>query len=110
MLSTQCSRAYTGEGFYNSFKHLLRDAGIHGSDGRCPRLQDFRHSFAVSALLRWYEVDADVQSNPPKLGRYVGHVNIVSTAYYHRWMPAVESQASTRFARSCAGVIDGGAS
>ena len=110
LLCTQCSRAYTGAGFYNSFKHLLREAGIRGSDGRCPRVQDFRHSFAVSALLRWYEADADVQSNLPKLALYMGHVNIVSTAYYLRWMPAVVSQASARFARSCAGVIDGGAS
>lgn len=97
-------------GFFNSFKCLLRSAGIHDSTGRCPRVQDFRHSFAVSALLRWYEADADVQSNLPKLALYMGHVSIVSTAYYLRWMPAVVSQASARFERSCAGVIEGGAS
>ena len=73
-------------------------------------MQDFRHSFAVAALLRWYETDADVQSSLPKLALYMGHVSIVSTAYYLRWMPAVVSQASARFARSCAGVIEGGAS
>lgn len=110
MLCTLHSRAYTGMGFFNSFKLLLRGAGIHDSTGRCPRVQDFRHSFAVSALLRWYETDADVQSNLPKLALYMGHVNIVSTAYYLRWMPAVVSQASARFERSCAGVIEGGAS
>ena len=109
LLCTAGSRAYTGEGFYNSFKHLLRSAGIQDSAGRCPRVQDFRHSFAVSALLRWYETDADVQTNLPKLALYMGHVSIVSTAYYLRWMPAVVSQASARFARSCAGVIEGGA-
>ena len=110
LLCTVRSRAYTGMGFFNSFKHLLRSAGIHDSTGRCPRVQDFRHSFAVSALLRWYEADADVQSNLPKLALYMGHVSIVSTAYYLRWMPAVVSQASARFERSCAGVIEGGAS
>ncbi len=110
LLCTLHSRAYTGMGFFNSFKLLLRGAGIHDSTGRCPRVQDFRHSFAVSALLRWYESDADVQSNLPKLALYMGHVNIVSTAYYLRWMPAVVSQASARFERSCAGVIEGGAS
>jgi integrase len=73
-------------------------------------VQDFRHSFAVSALLRWYKANADVQSCLPKLALYMGHVSIVSTAYYLRWMPAVMSQASDRFARSCAGVIEGGAS
>ena len=110
LLCTAGARAYTGEGFYNSFKQLLRSAGIRDNAGRCPRVQDFRHSFAVSALLRWYEADADVQSNLPKLALYMGHVSIVSTAYYLRWMPAVISQASARFARSCAGVIEGGAS
>jgi integrase len=110
LLCTAGTRAYSREGFYNSFKQLLRDAGIHGDSGRVPRLQDFRHSFAVAALLRWYETDADVQSSLPKLALYMGHVSIVSTAYYLRWMPAVVSQASARFARSCAGVIDGGAS
>jgi integrase len=110
LLCTAGSRAYTGAGIYNSLKHQLRSAGIRDSTGRCPRVQDFRHSFAVSALLRWYEADADVQSNLPKLALYMGHVNIVSTAYYLRWMPAVVSQASARFARSCASVIDGDAS
>lgn len=110
LLCTRGARAYTGEGLYSSLKHLLRCAGIHDSTGRVPRVQDFRHSFAVSALLRWYEADADVQSNLPKLALYMGHVNIVSTAYYLRWMPAVALQASARFERSCAGVIDGGGS
>ena len=110
LLCTAGTRAYTGCGFFNGFKLLLRSAGIRGSTGRCPRVQDFRHSFAVAALLRWYEADADVQSNLPKLALYMGHVNIVSTAYYLRWMPAVISQASARFARSCAGVVEGGAS
>ncbi len=110
LLCAPGARAYTGEGFYNSFKQLLRDAGICDSTGRCPRVQDFRHSFAVAALLRWYETDADVQSNLPKLALYMGHVSIVSTAYYLRWMPAVISQASARFAHSCAGVIEGGES
>jgi len=110
LLCSLGSRAYTGGGLYNSLKQLLRSAGIRDDAGRCPRVQDFRHSFAVSALLRWYEADADVQSNLPKLALYMGHVNIVSTAYYLRWMPAVISQASARFARACAGVVEGGAS
>lgn len=110
LLCTAGSRPYTGAGFLNSFKQVLRGAGIHDDAGRVPRVQDFRHSFAVAALLRWYETDADVQSSLPKLSLYMGHVSIVSTAYYLRWMPAVVSQASARFARSCAGVIEGGAS
>ena len=108
LLCTCALRAYTAAGLYTTFKGLLRRAGIRDRTGKVPRLQDFRHSFAVAALLRWYEADADVQSNLPKLALYMGHVNIVSTAYYLRWMPAVVSQASARFERSCAGMIEGG--
>jgi len=88
----------------------MNGAGIRGSNGRCPRLQDFRHSFAVAALLRWYEADTEVQANLPKLSLYMGHVSIVSTAYYLRWMPDVVAKASERFGRACAGVLQGAAS
>ena len=48
-------------------------------------MHDLRHSFAVEALMRWYESGADVQANLPKLAMYMGHVSIVSTAYYLRF-------------------------
>ena len=110
LLCTAGLHAYTGPGLYNSLKQVLIGADIHDSAGRRPRVQDFRHSFAVAALRRWYEADADVQSNLPKLALFMGHVSIVSTAYYLRWMPAVMACASERFGRACAGVIEGGAS
>lgn len=102
--------AYTGNAFYQSLKKLLVAAGIHDHSGRTPRVQDFRHGFAVAALLRWYENNDDVQVNLPKLALYMGHVSIVSTAYYLRWMPAVVARASERFERSCAEVLEGGTS
>ncbi len=46
----------------------------------------------------------------PALALYMGHVSIVSTAYYLRWMPAVVARASERFGRSFGGVVEGGAS
>ena len=103
-------RAYTGGAFYSSLKKLLVAAGIRDRSGHYPCTQDFRHSFAVAALLRWYENDDDVQVNLPKLALYMGHVSIVSTAYYLRLMPAVIAHASERFERSCAQVLEGGAS
>ena len=108
LLCMHGSRPYAGECLHAGLKRLLGAAGIHDSEGRVPRVQDFRHSFAVAALLRWYETDADVQASLPRLALYMGHVNIVSTAYYLRWMPAVVARASDRFARACAGVIEGG--
>lgn len=102
--------AYTGVGFGRTLAELLDAVAIRDQNGRRPRVQDFRHSFAVAALLRWYENGADVQVNLPKLALYMGHVSIVSTAYYLRWMPAVVARASERFERASGQLIEGGAS
>lgn len=102
--------AYTGVGFGRTLAELLDAVAIRDQSGRRPRVQDFRHSFAVAALLRWYENGADVQVNLPKLALYMGHVSIVSTAYYLRWMPAVVARASERFERASGQLIEGGAS
>jgi integrase len=67
-----------------------------------------RHSFAVGALLRWYENDEDVQVQLPRLAMYMGHVSIASTAYYLRLMPEVMQHASERFARSYPDLLEGG--
>jgi len=99
--------AYTLGGFYRAIKTVLLTAGICDSNGHCPCLQDFRHSFAVGALLRWYEEGADVQVNLPKLALYMGHVSIVSTAYYLRCMPNVLAHASQRFENSYATLLEG---
>lgn len=101
---------YTGVGIARTLKELLDAVGIRDQNGRRPRVQDFRHSFAVAALLRWYESGADVQVNLPKLALYMGHVSIVSTAYYLRWMPAVVARAGERFGRAFGDVVEGGAS
>jgi integrase len=108
LLFTWQGRAYTGGGLSASLRSALIAAGVRGPDGRCPRIQDFRHSFAVAALRRWYENDADVQVNLPKLALYMGHVSIVSTAYYLRWMPDVIAHASQRFEHAYAGILAGG--
>ena len=102
--------AYSNDGFCNSVKTVLIAADIKDHRGYYPRVQDFRHSFAVTALLRWYENNADVQVNLPKLALYMGHVSIISTAYYLRWMPAVIAHASKRFERSYAQILEGGTS
>jgi integrase/recombinase XerD len=100
---------YTSQGVYHAISRLCKTANIRNSDGRIPRVVDFRHSFAVSALLRWYENGEDVQANLPKLALYMGHGSIVSTAHYLRWMPAVIAQASQRFERSYGVLIRSGA-
>jgi integrase len=89
-------RGYTGVGLRDGIHALFRSAGVRGADGRTPRVHDFRHNFALGSLLRWYRQGADVQSNLPKLAMYMGHVSIVSTAYYLRWIPELAEAASFR--------------
>ncbi|MFM0085219.1 tyrosine-type recombinase/integrase [Paraburkholderia sediminicola] len=100
-------RGYTGTGLREGITGLLQDAGIRDADGRVPRIHDFRHSFAIEALMRWYRQGADVQSNLPKLALYMGHVSIVSTAYYLRWIPELQELASDRFAKQFGYLVQG---
>ncbi len=98
---------YTAEGIANCVKAAMIGAGVYGPDGRVPRVHDFRHSFAVAALQRWYDNGADVQAELPKLALYMGHVSIVSTAYYLRLMSAVMRSANERFEHAYARVLTG---
>jgi integrase/recombinase XerD len=97
--TAQC-RGYTGTGLSRGLHELMDQAGVRGWDGRHPRIHDLRHSFAIQCLLRWYREGADVQSQLPKLAMYMGHVSIVSTAYYLRWIPEFAQAASERFEAS----------
>lgn len=105
---TRHCHGYTGTGLSTGLQELVESANVRGWDGRRPRVHDFRHSFAVQCLLRWYRQGADVQSNLPKLAMYMGHVSIVSTAYYLRWIPELAQAASDRFEASFGNLISGG--
>jgi integrase len=69
------------------------------------RVHDFRHTFALEALLRWYRAGADVQAKLPLLATYMGHVSIASTEYYLKFVEPLGLSASERFARHCGGLI-----
>lgn len=99
-------RGYTGTGISRGIAALFDAAGVRADDGRRPRVHDLRHSFAVQALIRWYREGADVQANLPKLALYMGHVSIVSTAYYLRWVPEVAALASQRFEQAYGSLIE----
>jgi integrase/recombinase XerD len=108
MLLCSCaSRGYTIEGLSNAVRDAMRRSGIWAKAPRVPRVHDFRHAFAVAALRRWYEDGRDVQSELPKLSMYMGHVSIASTTYYLRFMPAVVTLASERFASECGALVEG---
>ncbi len=104
---THVIHEYSGNVINNGVRELCVVADICDANGRQPIVHDFRHSFAVQALLRWYRDGADVQSCLPKLAMYMGHQSIVSTAYYLHWIPEVACTASNQFERRFGHLIQG---
>jgi len=78
--------------FQRIFHQLVRDSAIE----QRARIHDLRHSFAVSALTRWYEEGADVTSRLPSLSTYMGHVSPVATYWYLSGSPTLLKVAATR--------------
>jgi integrase/recombinase XerD len=99
-------RGYTGVGLGTGFRQLLTTAGIRTPEGHWPRVHDLRHTFAVHALARWYRTGADVQAKLPLLATYMGHVSIVSTAYYLPFVEPLRTLATTRFAQHCRSLLE----
>jgi site-specific recombinase XerD len=98
-------RAYSGTSLRRSLQTLLQQCDIVTAKGRLPRIHDFRHSFAVNALLRWYRAAADVEAKLPLLATYVGHGSAVSTHYYLHFIEPLHTAASERFAKHYGALI-----
>jgi integrase len=81
-----------------TFRTLRRQLGWKASaGGATPRLHDLRHTFAVRALLRWYEAGADVDEKIAALTTYLGHVNVTSTYWYLTAVPELMEITARRF-------------
>jgi integrase len=89
-------------------RSLFDRAGVRDPQGRRPRVHDIRHSYAVETLMRCYRQGGDVQTLLPKIALYMGHINIVSTAYYLHFIPEIATFASNRFEQHFSHLIDSG--
>jgi len=70
---------------HGAFRQLLWACSIsHGGRGQGPRLHDFRHTFAVHRLMRWYREGVDLGVALPVLATYLGHVSLSGTQRYLR--------------------------
>jgi len=79
---------------------LLRQAGLKPPSGRVgPRPYDFRHTFAVRRLVRWYRAGIDINARLPWLSAYMGHDNLLGTERYLTATPELMATASRRFER-----------
>ena len=64
-----------------------------------PRLHDFRHRFAVQALINWYQSGEDAWRRMPVLSTYLGHVYVAGTYWYLSSCPELMTQAMDRLER-----------
>ena len=64
-----------------------------------PRIHEFRHTFAVRRLLRWYEDGADVDRKILALATYLGHAKVTDTYWYLSASPELMAITSQRFER-----------
>jgi len=97
--ATRVGRAYAGTGISYCIKPLLHQCSIRAANGLTPRIHDFRHSFAVNALLRWYHAGADADAKLPLLATYLGHGCAISTHRYLHFIEPMRAAASERFAK-----------
>jgi integrase len=97
--------AWSAEANFITVSHLirLRSPTVDGRRGRGPRLHDLRHRFAVSALIDWYRVGADVDREIPKLATYLGHEGPEQVYWYLQAVPELLELATQRSQRAASG-------
>lgn len=79
------------------FATLSRQTGLRGpADRQGPRLHDMRHTFAVRALVRWYQSGEDPERRMPVLSTYLGHVDVADTQWYLTGSPELMREAMSR--------------
>jgi len=82
------------------FRRLRDRAGIGTGADHPPRLHDLRHTFAVRALLSWYQAGDDVEARLPILSTYLGHRDPRSTYWYLSAAPELLALAAQQLERS----------
>ncbi len=83
-----------------NFARLCQSVGLrpqrHRRNGRGPRLQDVRHTFATRRLIEWYRAGLDVDRLMPRLATYLGHGSTAETYWYIQAVPELLRLATER--------------
>lgn len=69
------------------------------------RLHDFRHTFIVRSILRFYQQGIDVDRAVLALSTYVGHAKVSDTYWYITGIPELMAIAAERFHRYAKGAL-----
>ena len=87
---------YPAQVLATNWQYLCLVAGVIDGRGRPPRIHDLRHSFAVTALHRWYRQGVAVQAKLPHLATYLGHASPAYTRHYLHLTSDLREAASQR--------------
>jgi integrase len=94
---TTTGRRVQQSGVQQAFARLLTAADIHIPPGRRrPRIHDLRHTFAVNALISWYQAGVDVAARLPVLSAFLGHSGPEATYWYLQATPQLLALAAQR--------------
>lgn len=77
----------------------------HTCSGNPPRVQDFRHSFAVKRLNLWVQEGKDLNAYLPYLSMYLGHAHLTETDYYLHFVPEFFPLFKEKSLEKCAHLI-----
>lgn len=80
-----------------TFHKILVRCGLRPLKGGGPRLHDFRHTFAIHRLYKWYQEGHDVLNKLPMLSTYMGHVSLEGTQIYLSATQALLREGDKRF-------------
>jgi integrase len=78
------------------FLKLSRKLGWRDREKK-PRIHDFRHTFAVRRLLKWYEEGANLDQKILALSTYLGHAQVTDTYWYLSAVPELLAIVSEKF-------------
>ncbi len=81
----------------HTFRRLCASLGITGAPRRCPRLHDFRHTFACRCVERWYRSGTNLDHAISALSVYLGHAKVTDTYWYLTATPELMALATERF-------------
>ena len=85
---------------HRTFYRLSRQIGLRGpEDHKGPRIHDFRHRFAVHALIHWYRSDQNIERRLPILSTFLGHGHVADTYWYLSLEPELMGLATRRLER-----------
>jgi len=74
------------------------------TDSHGPRIHDFRHSFAVKTMIKWYREGVDVEKHIALLSTYLGHVKPSDTYWYLSSVPELVGLAATHLEKHLGGL------